>query len=100
MTTPKTYSVTQEADGSFRLIGLTGPAPGPVAYIRPVADRKGGPIGWRLKPLVTMQGSASRIWPTPAEALTSTKLLTPGQARTLIATADRPPSCARAGQSS
>ena len=86
----RSYTVAREADGSFRMDRLTEPGPGPVACVWPVTDRRGGPIGWRLKPLFTMQGSASKTWPTAAEAIASTKLMTLGQAKAAIAaTADR-----------
>lgn len=51
------YAVTLEADGAFRIARITQPFSSKIAYIRRVLDRFGKPIGWRLKPLVTMQGS-------------------------------------------
>ena len=85
MTLPNAYAVVREADGAFRLDRRAEPGAGPVAYIRPVLDRGGAPLGWRLKPVRTVRGSASKIWPTAAEALASTALLTLGQARRRLA---------------
>jgi hypothetical protein len=85
MTACRSYTVARAAERSFRMDRLREPSPVPVAYVRPVSDRRGGPIGWRLKPLFTMQGSASKIWPTAAEAIASTKLMTLGQAKAAIA---------------
>ncbi|MEO9191636.1 MAG: hypothetical protein ABI224_16770 [Acetobacteraceae bacterium] len=42
-------------------------------------------LGWRLKPLVVMQGAKNRLWPHPADALVSTRLLKPAEARAAIA---------------
>ena len=67
---------------------VTEPSPGAVANITPIRDRAGTPTGWRLRPLFVMQGSKSKIWPTPAEVVASTKLMTPGQARAAINAAD------------
>ena len=60
------YSLTKQADGAFSLNRTTEPFPGTVALIKPVMGRTGEPIGWRLKPSVTMQGAKSRVWPTAA----------------------------------
>ena len=91
------YAVAQERDGAFRLDRITEPFSGAVAFIKPVTDRYGHRIGWRLKPLVTMQGSLSKVWPSPAEAIASTKLMTLAQAKTAIAKADTGPSFAGVG---
>lgn len=69
MAAPREYAVVREADGAFRLDRCTGPGSGPVAYTRPVLDRGGAQLGWRLKPIRMVRGSASKIWPTAAEAL-------------------------------
>ena len=82
------YAVVRLHDGAFRLDRMTEPHPGPVAHIKPTLDRSGTPIGWKLHPLVVMQGAKSKVWQTAAEAVASTKLLTPGQARTAVAAAD------------
>ena len=70
------YSLTKQADGAFSLNRTTEPFPGTVALIKPVMGRTSEPIGWRLKPSVTMQWAKSRVWPTAAEAIASTKLMT------------------------
>lgn len=82
------YAVAREADGSYRLDRTTPPHPGPVARVRPVLDRHGQAAGWRLKPLVTVHGATSRIWSSPAEAITATRLMTLPQARKAIAAAN------------
>ena len=85
------YAVVRLRNGTYRLDRVTEPAPGPIAIIMPVSartDRLNTPIGWRLKPLVCVLGSRSKLWPTPAEAVASTKLMTPGQARSAVAAAD------------
>ena len=94
------YAVAQERDGAFRLDRITEPFSGTAAFIKPVTDRYGHRIGWRLKPLVTMQGSLSKVWPSPAEAIASTKLMTLAQAKTAIAKADTGPSFTGVGGAS
>jgi len=64
------------------------PHPGPVANIKPTEDRSGATTGWKLHPLLVMQGSKNKVWQTPAEVVASTKLMTPGQARAAIGAAD------------
>ena len=82
------YAVVRERDGSYRLNRTTEPFPGRCADIKPVRDRTGAITGWKLKKLVCMQGAASRVWTSPAEAIAATKLMKPGQAKTAIAQAD------------
>ena len=82
------YTVVLTHDGVYRLDRVTNPYPGPVANITPVRDRAQTVTGWRLRPLVTMQGSTSRLWPSPSDAIAATKLLTPGKARAAVATAN------------
>ncbi len=82
------YKVVRTHDGAYRLDRVTDPYPGPVANITPVRDRAQTVTGWRLRPLVTMQGSTSRLWPSPSDAIAATKLLTPGKARAAVATAN------------
>jgi hypothetical protein len=94
------YAVAQERDGAFRLDRITEPFSGTAALIKPVTDRLGHRIGWRLKPLVTMQGSLSKVWASPAEAIASTKLMTLGQAKIAVAKADPGPSFAGVGGAS
>lgn len=78
------YTLTKQADGAFRLNRTTEPFAGPVAFIKPIVARTGEPGGWRLKPLVTMPGAKSRIWPTAAEAIASTKLMTLAAAKRAV----------------
>ena len=56
------YVVVRLHDGAYRLDRTTEPCPGPVAHIKPQHDRSGTPIGWRLHPIVVMQGSRSKVW--------------------------------------
>ena len=84
MTRRSDYAIVRLRDGRFRLDRTTAPSPGAVAYAKPVTDREGGQIGWRLQPIVVVQGSRSKIWPSAGEALASTRLLTPAAARRLI----------------
>jgi hypothetical protein len=65
------YAIIRVPDGRFRLDRTTPPAPGPIAFAKPVHDRFGG------------QGSRSKIWGSAAEALASTQLLTAAEARRL-----------------
>jgi hypothetical protein len=77
------YAIVCVPDGRFRLDRTTPPAPGPIAFAKPVHDRFGGQIGWKLHPVVVVQGSRSKIWGSAAEALASTQLLTAAEARRL-----------------
>jgi hypothetical protein len=77
------YAIVRLHDGRYRLDRTMSPAPGPVAYAKPVVDRLGVQIGWKLHPIVVVQGSRSRVWDSAAEALASKKLLTPNEARRL-----------------
>ncbi len=86
--TPAYAAVRVHAD-SYRLDRLTPPGTGAVAFVLRFRDRLGNPLGWRLRPLVVMQGARSRIHPTAAEAVASTKLFTPKAAREAVAQADR-----------
>ena len=78
------YAVVRVHADSYRLDRTTPPAEGPAAFVIRIRDRPGNPLGWRLKPLVVMQGSKSRIWPSAADAIASTKLLRPGEAKAAI----------------
>ena len=82
------YAVVLTRDGVYRLDRVTDPYPGPVAYITPVRDRAQAATGWRLRPLVTLEGSTSRVWPSPNDAIAATKLLTPRKARAAVAAAN------------
>ena len=94
------YVVAQERDGAFRLNRVTEPFSGTAAFIKPVTDRSGHRIGRRLKPLVTMHGSFSKVWASPTEAIASTKLMTLGHAKIAVAKADPGPSFAGVGGAS
>ena len=83
------YAVVRVHADSYRLDRLTPPSTGAVAFVALFRDRFGNPLGWRLRPLAVMQGAKSRIHPTAAAVLASTKLLTPKQAEDAVAQADR-----------
>ena len=83
------YAVVRVHDGRYRLDRTAPPVPGPVAYAKPAMDRQGSQIGWKLHPVVMVQGSRSKIWATAAEALASTRLLSAAEALRL-ATASSP----------
>ena len=83
------YAVVRVHADSYRLDRLTPPGVGAAAFIIRFRDRLGNPLGWRLRPLVVMQGARSRIHPTAAEAIASTQLLTPRAAKDAVAQADR-----------
>jgi len=78
-----TYTVTRERDGTYHLHASV-PEPRVVARVTPILDRTAQVIGWKLKPLVVMQGAVSRVWPDAASAVAATKLLTPGKAKAAI----------------
>ena len=88
------YALVRVHADSYRLDRLTPPGAGAAAFVLRFRDRLGNPLGWRLRPLVVMQGARSRIHPTPAAVLASTKLLTPGAARDAVARADAAPAAA------
>jgi hypothetical protein len=77
------YAIVRLHDGRYRLDRTAPPAPGPIAFAKPVTDRHGAQIGWKLHPVVVVQGSRGKIWGSAAEALASTKLLTAAAARRL-----------------
>ena len=89
MTEVSAYVVVRLADDTYRLDRLTPPSTGPCALISQVTDRHYTPIGWKLKKLRAMQGAASRLYPSPAEALADTKLFKPGAAKAAVANAAR-----------
>lgn len=78
------YTLIQRTDGAFSLNRTGGPSPGSVALMKPTITRPGEPSGWRLKPLVTMQGAKSKTWPTAAEAIASTQLMTLAAAKRAV----------------
>ncbi len=89
MTEKPSYAIVHVPDGCFRhgryrLDRTTATFATSVAYAKPVTDQQGSLIGWKLQPLVVLRGSASTIWPTPADALASTRLLTAAAASRLI----------------
>lgn len=88
MAPAQAYAVVRVHDDKYRLDRVTPPGEGQVAVVERLRDRRGGPLGWRLKPLTVMQGSRSRIWPTPAEAFASTKLFGTQEARDAVRRAD------------
>jgi hypothetical protein len=59
----------------FQLDRARPPHPGPGASITTTFDRRGQPVGWRLKPFVTMRGARGRTWRSAAEAIAATKLM-------------------------
>ena len=65
------YAVMRVHADSYRIDRLTPPGPGAVAFVLRFRDRLGNPLGWRLRPLVVMQGARSRIHPTAAAAIAS-----------------------------
>ena len=82
------YAVVRVHDDSYRLDRMVPPGTGAVAFVLRFRARLGNPLGWRLRPLAVMQGAKSRICPTPAEALASTKLLSPKEAKEAVQRAD------------
>lgn len=83
------YAVVRVNDERYRVDRVSGPGIGAAAFVIRFRDRLGNPLGWRLRPLVVMQGARSRVHPTAAAALASTKLLTPKKAKDALAQADR-----------
>jgi hypothetical protein len=86
------YTVARHHDGSFQIERTTEPFHGSVAYVTPAFARTGQQAGWRLKPLVAIQGAKSKIWPTTAEAITATKLMTPAAVKYAVEEATHPSS--------
>jgi hypothetical protein len=82
------FVIVQLADGRLRLDRVNRENSSQVAYAKPVFDRDGSAIGWKLQPIVVVQGSQSKVWPHPADALGSTKLFSAAVARRLIGEAD------------
>ena len=86
------YTVARHHDGSFQIERTTEPFSGSVAYVTPAFARTGQQAGWRLKPLVTMPGAKSKIWPKAAEVSAATKLMTLAAAKYAVEEATRPSS--------
>ena len=82
------YAIARVHADSYRLDRTTPPGQGAAAFVIRGRDRLGNPLGWKLKPLVTMQGPRSRVWPAASDALASTKLMTARQAQAAIDAAD------------
>jgi hypothetical protein len=78
------YAILRVPDGRCRLDRTTVTHPSPVADAKPVTDWQGKLTGWKLQQIVVLQGSASRIWLTAADAIASTRLLTAAAAHRLI----------------
>jgi hypothetical protein len=97
MATTSDWAVARDRDGVFRLDRTAEPVPCRVAYIKPVIDRTSNPSGWRLKPLVTLQGPRRKLWKTAAEAIASTKLMALAQAKPAVAKASGGETCDDAG---
>ncbi len=83
-----TYAVVRVHADSYRLDRLTPPGAGVAAFVIRFRDRLGNPLGWRLKPLVVMQGARSRVWPSAAAVFASTKLMTLREAESAVARAN------------
>jgi hypothetical protein len=69
------YKLVRIDDNAYRLDEKVVSESRPIALIRRKFDQQNQPIGWRLIPLVMMQGSKTHVWPTPEDAIVSTKLL-------------------------
>jgi len=59
----------------FQLACARPPHPGLGPSITVTFDRRGRPVGWRLKPFVTVHGAGGRTWRSAAEAIAATKLM-------------------------
>ncbi len=77
------YEIICVRKDSYRL-DAEGLHPGAVATVNQIYDRSNISIGWRLNPLVTLQGSKSRLWPRREDAIASTRLMTAAKARRAI----------------
>ena len=84
----RTYRLTRHKDG-FRVEEGAAP-PRLVAMIERRLDRKGGPVGWRFRPVTIMAGPHSRIWHSPEAALVGFGLMTKARARDAVAAAMTP----------
>lgn len=79
------YRLTRHKDG-FRVEEGVAP-PRLVATIERHLDRKGGPAGWRFRPVTIMAGPHSRIWLSPQAALVGFGLMTKARAHDAVAAA-------------
>lgn len=82
------YAVVRVHADSYRLDQMTLPGTGAAAFVLRFRDRLSNPPGWWLRPLVVMQGARSRVHPTGAEAVASTKLVMLKAAKDAVAQAD------------
>jgi hypothetical protein len=82
------YAVSRVNADRYRLDRTTQDEPRPIAFAERAYDRARAPVGWRLRPLVSMRGSPSTLWPAPADALASTKLFTVTTAVHMVGAAD------------
>ncbi len=87
---PCDYAVVRTRDGRYRLDRTAEPVPGQVAFAKPFCDRRGQQLGWKLYPIVMVQGFRAKIWNTAAEVFAATRLLTVAEARRLVTAADTP----------
>jgi hypothetical protein len=83
-----TYTITRVNDAVLRLDRATSPY-GAIAFALLNRDRRGAPVGWRLKPLTTVRGSKNQLWPTPEEVFASTKVITAAKTRAMIHALDQ-----------
>ncbi len=88
MASASDYAVVRDHDGNYRINRNASPFSGTCALVTAIVDRRGAVLGWKLKPLVCMQGSQGKVWPSAADAIASSKLMTIGQAQTAITTAN------------
>jgi hypothetical protein len=87
MSRDRDYGIKQVSANEYQVMRLTEPFPGPIASILQIFNRRQQAAGWRFKPRVTLQGSRSKIWQTPAEARAATKLMALREAKASIAEA-------------
>jgi hypothetical protein len=69
------YKLVRIDDNTYRLDRKIISENRSIALIRRAFDKQDRLIGWRLNPLVMMQGSKTHVWPTPEEVIVSTKLI-------------------------
>ena len=72
------YRLTRHKDGS-RVDDGAQPSR-LVALIEPRPDCKGSTMGWRFRPVTTMRGPQSKIWPSPEAALVGFGLMAKARA--------------------
>lgn len=72
---------------------LIEPVPGHparrIATLEPQLDARTAALkGWRFRPVTVMNGPASKVWTTVADALVGFRITTPARARQAVAAAD------------